>query len=308
MEGVRNLNGAIQYGWEIAALLYTAGNPAVALGGGRADRSGRGNAVRAARKADGGAEREDRYLRAASRCPYARRRACSPPDAKNAAAGPVRPTLQQGEPGYDHPFLRFYRRGRLDSHRPCGGICTIPRSSRRPWARFFRVPVIRVPDTERVMRWMEDMRERFPAFQTVGTTAHRETEISAVDLCRPTLLMIGNETDGLSRGLKEQSDVLATIPMDGGSSRVLPERRLRRDGAVLRGGAAAGHGRAGISRTARRKEHGSEGFGDHGRALRQGYGAVFGDAGHGASGGCASWMRTTGTEAFTRSPMRCRRK
>ncbi len=83
---------------------------------------------------------------------------------------------------------------------------------------FFRVPVLRVPDTERAIRWMRETLSQYPAFQTVGTTAHRETSIEDVDFTRPTLLMIGNETDGLSRGLKEASDVLATIPMSEQSS------------------------------------------------------------------------------------------
>ncbi|MBE0601226.1 MAG: rRNA methyltransferase [Firmicutes bacterium] len=78
---------------------------------------------------------------------------------------------------------------------------------------FFHMPVIRVPDTERAIGWMADRKEQDPAFQIVGTTAHRETNAEDVDFSRPTLLMIGNETDGLSRGLKETCDVLATIPL-----------------------------------------------------------------------------------------------
>ena len=83
---------------------------------------------------------------------------------------------------------------------------------------FFRVPVIRLPDTDRAFGWIAQMRDRYPAFQTVGTTAHRETNIDGVDLRRPTLLMIGSETDGLSRALQEESDVLATIPMSASAS------------------------------------------------------------------------------------------
>lgn len=48
----------------------------------------------------------------------------------------------------------------------------------------------------------------------VGTTAHHEKTLSEVDFTKPTMLLIGNETEGLRRIYKERSDVLATIPMN----------------------------------------------------------------------------------------------
>ncbi len=83
---------------------------------------------------------------------------------------------------------------------------------------FFHVPVIRIPDNEQVFAWIAQMKESHPQFQVVGTTAHKEKNITGVDLKRPTLLMIGNETEGLCRAFKESCDVLATIPMSGSSS------------------------------------------------------------------------------------------
>lgn len=83
---------------------------------------------------------------------------------------------------------------------------------------FFHVPVIRIPDNEQIFAWIGQMRGRYPLFQVTGTTAHKEKNIAEVDLTRPTLLMIGNETDGLCRAFKEGCDVLATIPMSGNSS------------------------------------------------------------------------------------------
>ena len=54
----------------------------------------------------------------------------------------------------------------------------------------------------------------YPGFQVVGTTAHHEKTLSEVDFTKPTMLLIGNETEGLRRIYKERSDVLATIPMN----------------------------------------------------------------------------------------------
>ena len=57
-------------------------------------------------------------------------------------------------------------------------------------------------------------KEQYPGFLTVGTTSHKQRTIYEMDLTVPLLFMIGNETDGLSHGLKDICDVLATIPMN----------------------------------------------------------------------------------------------
>lgn len=83
---------------------------------------------------------------------------------------------------------------------------------------FFRMPVIRIADNNTLLSVIEQMKARFSGFQTVGTTAHHQKTISEINFRLPSLIMIGNETDGLSRALKEQSDILATIPMAPDSS------------------------------------------------------------------------------------------
>ena len=50
----------------------------------------------------------------------------------------------------------------------------------------------------------------------VATSLQGSTNISRVDFNKPTLLLIGNETDGLSRFLNEHSDILAKIDMRKG--------------------------------------------------------------------------------------------
>ncbi|GHU65609.1 RNA methyltransferase [Clostridia bacterium] len=83
---------------------------------------------------------------------------------------------------------------------------------------FFRAHCMRAERMEDVESIIAYLRDKQPGFQVVGTTAKRETPIDRVDFTRPTLLMIGNETDGLARGLKERCDILATIPMAATSS------------------------------------------------------------------------------------------
>ena len=52
----------------------------------------------------------------------------------------------------------------------------------------------------------------------MGTTAHRERPLYGEDLRGPVMLLLGNETDGLSYAYKHSCDVLCTIPMAAESS------------------------------------------------------------------------------------------
>lgn len=78
---------------------------------------------------------------------------------------------------------------------------------------FFNLPVVRVADNRTLFRYLAEVRQQYPKFTVVGTTAHKENPIYHTDLSGPVLLMMGNETMGLNKTFKEYCDVLCTIPM-----------------------------------------------------------------------------------------------
>lgn len=78
---------------------------------------------------------------------------------------------------------------------------------------FFNMQIARVPETQKVLDFISEMKRRYPTFKTIGTTAHKEHPIYDLDLSGPVLFMIGNETDGLCNSFKDCCDILATIPM-----------------------------------------------------------------------------------------------
>lgn len=82
---------------------------------------------------------------------------------------------------------------------------------------FFKVPVVQMGENEATLAYLDGLRERYPGFQAVGTTAHREAPIETVDLTQPIIFFLGNETDGLCRAFRDYCDVMATIPMAEGS-------------------------------------------------------------------------------------------
>jgi tRNA G18 (ribose-2'-O)-methylase SpoU len=83
---------------------------------------------------------------------------------------------------------------------------------------FFRLKFAYFPDNQTADGFIAGMREKYPGFITVGTSAHAETRLRDVDLTKPALLFIGNEADGLCAHFRETCDVMAAIPMAAGAS------------------------------------------------------------------------------------------
>ena len=78
---------------------------------------------------------------------------------------------------------------------------------------FFNLPVVRVEDNKSLYQYIDGLKQKYPDFKVVGTTAHKENPVWQVDLSAPVMLMMGNETMGLNKAFKEYCDVLCTIPM-----------------------------------------------------------------------------------------------
>ena len=78
---------------------------------------------------------------------------------------------------------------------------------------FFSVPVVRAEDNRALLAYIGSLKERYPDFTMIGTTAHKEHPVSSVNLAVPLMLMVGNETKGLNRAFKDSCDMLCTIPM-----------------------------------------------------------------------------------------------
>lgn len=80
---------------------------------------------------------------------------------------------------------------------------------------FFSLPTVRLPSHKEVQEWVQKLRGRYRDLQVVGTSARAECYINKCDFARPTVLLIGNETIGLSDNYKEMCDSMVKIPIDG---------------------------------------------------------------------------------------------
>lgn len=92
-----------------------------------------------------------------------------------------------------------------------------PKSVRASAGSLFAVPVVRAPSHREVLRWLAGQpADTRPLL--VATDEHGEIDVADADLTGPVLVLIGNETAGLSVAWREACDLTVRIPMTGSAS------------------------------------------------------------------------------------------
>ncbi|MGC4812851.1 RNA methyltransferase [Micromonospora sp. DT228] len=93
-----------------------------------------------------------------------------------------------------------------------------PKAVRASTGSLFSVPVVRVPGHRPVLDWVAAVRADGVEVQVVGTDESGAVEATEYDFTQPTLLVVGNETSGLSSAWRDACDHLIRIPMVGAAS------------------------------------------------------------------------------------------
>ncbi|MGO1198790.1 MAG: RNA methyltransferase [Brachybacterium sp.] len=93
-----------------------------------------------------------------------------------------------------------------------------PAAIRASTGSIFALPVLRVPSHREVLEWIAARRALGEPWTVLGLDEAGGHELSAEDLSGPTLVVIGNETVGMSAGWREACDVIAEIPIGGSAS------------------------------------------------------------------------------------------
>jgi tRNA G18 (ribose-2'-O)-methylase SpoU len=88
-----------------------------------------------------------------------------------------------------------------------------PKSVRASTGSLFAVPVVRADSHADVIGWA-----RTSSAAIVGTDEKDEADIADADLTGPTVIVIGNETTGVSAAWRQACDVVARIPITGAAS------------------------------------------------------------------------------------------
>lgn len=93
-----------------------------------------------------------------------------------------------------------------------------PKSVRASTGSMFALPVVRADSPREVVDWLRASPAGGRPVRVVGTDETGTADVDAVDLTGPTLLVIGNETTGMSAGWRELCDVVVRIPIGGAAS------------------------------------------------------------------------------------------
>ena len=83
---------------------------------------------------------------------------------------------------------------------------------------LFALPVVRLPSQQDMLPWLERVRTVAETTQVVGTSEQAETDVAAHDFRLATVLVVGNETWGMSAGYTALCDAMVSIPMSGSAS------------------------------------------------------------------------------------------
>ncbi|MDN5685444.1 MAG: rRNA methyltransferase [Brachybacterium sp.] len=115
-----------------------------------------------------------------------------------------------------------------------------PAAIRASTGSVFAVPVLRAPSHQEVMDWIARRRGTGEPWTVLGLDEAGGVELADADLTGPVVLVIGNETTGMSSRWREACDRVAEIPMGGSASSLnasvagsitLYEARRQRGGA-----------------------------------------------------------------------------
>lgn len=83
---------------------------------------------------------------------------------------------------------------------------------------FFALPSIRLPSQKELLPWIDRVRKQLGWVQIIGSDEHGSVEISQHDFRQPTILIVGNETWGMSAAYRDLCDTIVNIPIQGSAS------------------------------------------------------------------------------------------
>lgn len=83
---------------------------------------------------------------------------------------------------------------------------------------LFALPAVRTPSPRDLEPWFAQVAAAIGAFQLVGSSAKADRPLTEQDWMQPTVLVIGNETTGMSAHYRNRCDTTVTIPIGGSAT------------------------------------------------------------------------------------------
>lgn len=90
-----------------------------------------------------------------------------------------------------------------------------PHVVRGSMGALFALPVATAPSHKEVSEWVSDLKAKDERVQIIGSSGKVDRQLGEVDFTRPTVLVMGNETVGMSKGYFDICDTVVKIPIGG---------------------------------------------------------------------------------------------
>ena len=219
VQGVRPISLAVEFGWPVHALIYDAERPLSSWAEQMLKAAGGERVAMAPEllRELGGKDEDVPELVAVVGLPA--------DELSRIQVGPSLPG-RRVRPAEQPRATSGRWRGRLDAFGGAGLIVTGHAADPydpRVGAGVHRVAARRCrwcgcPSHREVLDWVARLRAQGMALTVVGTDESGTSDIAGLDLTGPTLLVIGNETTGLSAGWRQACDTMARIPIAGSAS------------------------------------------------------------------------------------------
>jgi 23S rRNA (uridine2479-2'-O)-methyltransferase len=93
-----------------------------------------------------------------------------------------------------------------------------PKCIRASTGSFFNMPVLRAQSHHEVLAWVGQQRSDGMPVVVAGTDEAGDVDIRDLDFTRPVVLVVGNETVGMTAAWRDTCDLLIKIPMVGSAT------------------------------------------------------------------------------------------
>lgn len=81
---------------------------------------------------------------------------------------------------------------------------------------FFKLPITFISSNNDFNNLVRELKNKYPKLKVVASSLQTNNRIQDVDFSTPTLLLVGNENDGLCKYYNDLSDIFVKIPMKQG--------------------------------------------------------------------------------------------
>ncbi|MBB5868654.1 TrmH family RNA methyltransferase [Allocatelliglobosispora scoriae] len=215
VHGVRPISLAAEHGWQFAALLYPGGRRLSRWADDQLSQAGGDLVEMAPELLDELSGREETpELIAVVTMPE------DDIEQIRVDGGPVVVFDRPGSPGNLGTLIRS-----ADAFGAGGVVVTghaadvyDPATVRASTGSIFSMPSVRVDAPTRVAGWLAGLRESGSPVRLIGTDESATVELADADLTGPLVIVVGNETTGMSAAWRDACDEVVRIPIGGAAS------------------------------------------------------------------------------------------